>query len=195
MAGTALAPDPTRRVRRMIMLSFPPFRLDLDNERLWKNGEEIRVRRKPFAILRHLVQHPQRLVSHEEIIEVVWGKIATSESLLRTHLSEVRQALGEGVVETVVGRGYRFLPEVKRLDSRVVARRCEHPGDGKRQGRRWTRRRAGLAARGAPVGAGSSEDHHLRQRRGGRGQDDTRRCLPGTSDGAGSGAHRLGGLR
>jgi predicted ATPase/DNA-binding winged helix-turn-helix (wHTH) protein len=98
------------------MLSFPPFRLDLDNERLWKNGEEIRVRRKPFAILRHLVQHPQRLVSHDEIIEVVWGKVATSESLLRTHLSEVRQALGEGVVETVVGRGYRFLPEVKRLD-------------------------------------------------------------------------------
>jgi predicted ATPase/DNA-binding winged helix-turn-helix (wHTH) protein len=98
------------------MLSFPPFRLDLDNERLWKNGEEIRVRRKPFAILRHLVQHPQRLVSHDEIIEVVWGKIATSESLLRTHLSEVRQALGEGVVETVVGRGYRFLPEVTRLD-------------------------------------------------------------------------------
>jgi predicted ATPase len=98
------------------MLSFPPFRLDLDNERLWKNDEEIRVRRKPFAILRHLVQHPQRLVSHDEIIEVVWGKIATSESLLRTHLSEVRQALGEGVVETVVGRGYRFLPEVKRLD-------------------------------------------------------------------------------
>ncbi|HTB76478.1 MAG TPA: AAA family ATPase, partial [Polyangiaceae bacterium] len=98
------------------MLSFPPFRLDLDNERLWKNGEEVRVRRKPFAILRHLVQHPQRLVSHDEIIEVVWGKVATSESLLRTHLSEVRQALGEGVVETVVGRGYRFLPEVKRLD-------------------------------------------------------------------------------
>ncbi len=98
------------------MLSFPPFRLDLDNERLWKDGAELRLRRKPFAILRHLVQHPQRLVSHDEIVEVVWGKMATSESLLRTHLSEVRQVLGEGVVETVVGRGYRFLPEVKRVD-------------------------------------------------------------------------------
>jgi predicted ATPase/DNA-binding winged helix-turn-helix (wHTH) protein len=98
------------------MLSFPPFRLDLDNERLWKDDAELRLRRKPFAILRHLVQHPQRLVSHDEIVEVVWGKMATSESLLRTHVSEVRQVLGEGVVETVVGRGYRFLPEVRRVD-------------------------------------------------------------------------------
>ena len=50
-----------------IVLSFPPFRLDLDDERLWKNGQEMHLRRKPFAILRHLVQHPQRLVSqHEE---------------------------------------------------------------------------------------------------------------------------------
>src|SRR5580658_11215465 len=86
----------TRRAGRAIMLSFPPFRLDLDNERLWKNSEELRLRRKPFAILRHLVQHPQRLVSHDEIVEAVWGKVATSESLLRTHLSEVRQVLAEG---------------------------------------------------------------------------------------------------
>lgn len=98
------------------MLSFPPFRLDLENERLWRNGEELPLRRKPFAVLRHLVQHPQRLVSHDEIVDAVWGKIVMSESLLRTHVSGVRRVLGKGVVETVVGRGYRFLPEVKRLD-------------------------------------------------------------------------------
>jgi DNA-binding winged helix-turn-helix (wHTH) protein len=116
------------------VLSFPPFRLDLDNERLWKDGEEVRLRRKPFAILRHLVRHPQRLVTHEEIVDAVWGKFAMSESLLRTHLSDLREALGEGVVETVFGRGYRFLPGVTQLepeaprvdakvDSRVVVGR------------------------------------------------------------------------
>jgi DNA-binding winged helix-turn-helix (wHTH) protein/tetratricopeptide (TPR) repeat protein len=101
------------------MLSFPPFRLNLDSERLWKNSEEIQLSRKPFALLRHLVQHPRRLVSHDEILEAVWGKIAMSESLLRTHLSAVRQVLGPGFIETVVGRGYRFVPEVKRLDLEV----------------------------------------------------------------------------
>jgi predicted ATPase len=98
------------------VLSFPPFRLDLQNERLWKDSEEVRLRRKPFAILRHLVEHPQRLVTHEEIVDAVWGKVAMSESLLRTHLSALREALGDGVIETVFGRGYRFLPEVKHLN-------------------------------------------------------------------------------
>ena len=58
------------------MLSFPPFRLDLDDERLWKDGEELHLRRKPFAILRYLVEHPQRLVTQPEIVEAVWGNIA-----------------------------------------------------------------------------------------------------------------------
>ena len=98
------------------LLSFPPFRLDLDDERLWKDGEELRLRRKPFAILRYIVQNPQRLVTQHQIVEAVWGNIAMSESLLRTHMSELRRVLGEGAIETVVGRGYRFLLEVKPVE-------------------------------------------------------------------------------
>jgi DNA-binding winged helix-turn-helix (wHTH) protein len=111
------------------VLSFPPFRLDLDNERLWKDGAELRLRRKPFALLRHFVQHPQKLVTHEEIVEAVWGKVATSESLLRTHLSDLRDALGEGVVETITGRGYRFMPEVRQL--KLAASRGDATVDGR----------------------------------------------------------------
>ncbi len=88
------------------MLSFPPYRLDSENERLWKSGQEIHLSRKPFAILRHMAQHPQRLVTHDELIETVWGKIAMSESLVRTHLSALRQVLGEGVCRD--GRRARF---------------------------------------------------------------------------------------
>src|SRR5258706_16249888 len=97
------------------MLSFPPFRLDLESERLWKDDDELRLRRKPFAILRYLVQNPQRLVTHAEIVEAVWGKIAMSESLLRTHVRDLRHVLGEGIIETVVGRGYRFMAELKHV--------------------------------------------------------------------------------
>jgi DNA-binding winged helix-turn-helix (wHTH) protein/tetratricopeptide (TPR) repeat protein len=98
------------------LLSFPPFRLDLESERLWKDGEEVRLRRKPFAILRYLVHNPTRLVTHAEIVEAVWGKIAMSESLLRTHVRDLRQVLGDGLVETVVGRGYRFVAEIKHVE-------------------------------------------------------------------------------
>jgi DNA-binding winged helix-turn-helix (wHTH) protein len=88
---------------------FGPFRLDVGEQQLWKGGEELKLRRKPFAILRFLSANPRRLVTQEEVVEAVWGKIAMSESLLRTHVSEVRRVLGEGAIETVVGRGYRFL--------------------------------------------------------------------------------------
>jgi predicted ATPase len=88
---------------------FGPFRLDADEQRLWKGSVELKLRRKPFEILRFLTANALRLVTQGEIVEAVWGKNAISESLLRTHLGEVRRILGEGAIETVVGRGYRFV--------------------------------------------------------------------------------------
>ena len=94
------------------MLSFPPFRLDVAEEQLWKETKLLAVRRKPFAILRYLVTNPRRLVTHDELLKEVWGGAVVSESSVRTHLHELRQVLGEGLIETVIGRGYRFTGEV-----------------------------------------------------------------------------------
>src|ERR1700733_11792679 len=105
---------------------FGAFRFDVGDQRLFKDGKEVKLRRKPFAILRYLTTHPQRLVTQEELVEAVWGKIAMSESLLRTHVSDVRRVIGEGAVETVVGRGYRFLPAVATERPEPELRAAEH---------------------------------------------------------------------
>ena len=105
--------------------SFPPFLLDLRDERLLKDGKELALRRKPFAILRFLTANPKRLVTQEEIVDAVWGRIAMSESLLRTHVRELRVVLGEGLTETVVGRGYRFIPDVETVEKRDELARPE----------------------------------------------------------------------
>jgi DNA-binding winged helix-turn-helix (wHTH) protein len=94
------------------MISFPPFHLDVAEERLWKGKEQLAIRRKPFAILKYLVQNPGRLVTHEELLAHVWAGNVVSESALRSHLHELRGALGDGVIETVVGRGYRFVAKL-----------------------------------------------------------------------------------
>ena len=106
-------PNPVSPSRGTDVRLFGAFRLDVGEQRLWRGDEELRLRRKPFAILRFLTANPLRLATQEEVVEAVWGKIAMSESLLRTHMSEVRRVLGEGAIETVVGRGYRFLLEVE----------------------------------------------------------------------------------
>jgi DNA-binding winged helix-turn-helix (wHTH) protein len=108
-----------RGERECRVLRFAGFQLDLGTERLWRDGNEVRVRRKPYSILRYLVRHPHRLVAHSEIIEVVWGeRIAMSDGLLRTHIHDLRQVIGHRFIETVAGRGYRFVPRVEESDGR-----------------------------------------------------------------------------
>jgi DNA-binding winged helix-turn-helix (wHTH) protein len=88
------------------------LQLDLREERIFKEGRELRLRSKPFSILRYLAGHPHRLVSRDELVEAVWGRVAMSESVLRTHLWELRRILGANIIETVAGRGYRFVADV-----------------------------------------------------------------------------------
>lgn len=100
------------------MLVFPPFRLDRAQGRLWKGDTLLTLRRKPFAILSYLAAHPKELVTHEELLAQVWRGAVVSDSAMRSHLHELRQVLGEGVIETVIGRGYRFVAELG--DDRAV---------------------------------------------------------------------------
>jgi DNA-binding winged helix-turn-helix (wHTH) protein len=108
--------------------SFPPFRLDLEVEQLWRGEKRVAVRRKPMAILRYLIAHPRRLVTHDELLREVWGGAAVSESAVRSHLHDLRSILGEGVIETVIGRGYRFTAELGDDDAAAAAPRDPGPG-------------------------------------------------------------------
>lgn len=100
------------------MVIFPPFRLDPDEGRLWKGETVLALRKKPFAILCYLAAHPKKLVTHDELLVEVWRGAVVSDSAMRSHLHELRQVLGDDVVETVIGRGYRF---VAALQSQVPA--------------------------------------------------------------------------
>ncbi|HEY2518189.1 MAG TPA: winged helix-turn-helix domain-containing protein [Polyangiaceae bacterium] len=115
-------------LERPSVLSFPPFRLDLLEERLWKGEREVKLRRKPFEILRYLARNPRRLVTQAEIVEAVWGRVAMSESLVRTHMHALRHALGEAVIETVTGRGYRFIAGAVDSDTSGRLSRPATPG-------------------------------------------------------------------
>jgi DNA-binding winged helix-turn-helix (wHTH) protein/tetratricopeptide (TPR) repeat protein len=101
-------------------LLFPPYRLDLLNEQLWRAGNLVTLRAKPFALLRFMAENPGRLVLHEELHKAIWPATYVSEGVLRVYLREVRAALDDDAesprfIETVARRGYRFLPAVERV--------------------------------------------------------------------------------
>jgi len=98
-------------------LVFKPFLLDLRDERLWKGGEVIRIGAKAFAVLRCLLTQAGQLVTKETLLKTVWPETVVGEAVLTVVIRELRQALGDQAhqsqfIETVRGRGYRFIAPV-----------------------------------------------------------------------------------
>jgi DNA-binding winged helix-turn-helix (wHTH) protein/tetratricopeptide (TPR) repeat protein len=96
---------------------FPPFRLDSVNAQLWRGDQEIRLRRKTFDVLLYLVDHPGQLVTKAMLLDAIWTEVTVSDSTPATCVAELRKALGEEkkiprIIETVHGRGYRFVAKV-----------------------------------------------------------------------------------
>lgn len=96
---------------------FPPFRLDLRAERLWRNESLIPLRPKSFAVLRLLVEQPEQVVLKEELFRTVWPDTVVGEEVLKVCIREIRRALGDDAeaptfIETVPRKGYRFIGQV-----------------------------------------------------------------------------------
>src|SRR5262249_3660372 len=103
------------------ILIFEPFCLDVGNERLWRGQEVLHLTHKAFTVLRYLAEHAGQLVTKDELLEVVWSQTHVSEAALAVCIREIRQAVGDNprtprFIETVHGRGYRFMAVVTVAD-------------------------------------------------------------------------------
>jgi len=96
---------------------FGSFRLDSANEQLWHRNNEIRLRPKTFEVLRYLVEHASKLVTKAALFDALWPQVVISDSVPSICVAELRKALGDDLstprfIETVHGRGYRFIAPV-----------------------------------------------------------------------------------
>jgi len=103
------------------MLSFVPFRIDSTTQTLWRDDRPLRVRSKTFLVLRYLVEHAPRIVTRDELLAALWEQTSVGEGLLRGYIRELRQILGDDArspkyIETLAGRGYRFIADVNVVD-------------------------------------------------------------------------------
>ena len=103
---------------------FADFELDCTRFQLQRNGQPVRLEGVPLQLLVFLAEHSCQLVTREQIAEALWGKdvFVDVETGINTAVRKVRMALEDDsaqprYLQTVVGRGYRFVAEIETLES------------------------------------------------------------------------------
>ncbi len=98
-------------------IRFASYVLDMAEGRLVRGDEVVPLRHRALALLHFLALRPNRLVTKDELLGAVWSEVSVSEVVLAVCMSELRKALGDSArvprfIETVHGRGYRFIAAV-----------------------------------------------------------------------------------
>src|SRR6266404_5169227 len=99
------------------MKVFQPFRLDTVNHCLWHAEERVPLTPKAFDVLRYLVEHAERLVTQDEILEAIWPETYVNPEVIKQYIRGIRKALGDdpekpAYIETFPRRGYQFIAPV-----------------------------------------------------------------------------------
>ena len=103
-----------------MVLTFGDHRLDIKRRELRRGDELMELEPKAFDLLAFLVQHRDRVVSKDDLLQEVWGGRIVSESALTTRINAVRRALGDDgtaqrLVRTFTRKGIRFVGEVTEI--------------------------------------------------------------------------------
>src|ERR1700716_2451658 len=99
--------------------------LDLGRYELRRAGRRVKLEKKPMELLILLVGRREQLVSREEIVTRLWRSdlFIDTEPNINNIVRKIRAALGDDsakprFLETVVGKGYRFVGPVRVIDAR-----------------------------------------------------------------------------
>src|SRR5512145_724665 len=97
---------------------FGEYHLDTQRYELCYGSTLCTLERQGFNVLVYLVQHRDRVVTKDELMEQLWPNQSVSEGTLTQRLRAVRRALGDSgreqrLIKTVHGRGYRFIAAVE----------------------------------------------------------------------------------
>lgn len=102
------------KVRKDEEYEFGSYRLNVNECKLRRGTEEIKLRPKLFSLLVMFLEHQGQMLEKEELIRALWPDSIVEDSNLTVNINALRSALNDGTyIETVSKRGYRFVPEVR----------------------------------------------------------------------------------
>ncbi len=91
------------------VLHFGRFEIYPAERVLRIGGENAAVGARAFDLLLALAERRQRLVTKQELLDLVWPGVVVEEHNIAAQISSLRKLLGAQVIATVPGRGYRFV--------------------------------------------------------------------------------------
>ena len=108
------------------MYAFGDYELDLQRYELRYTGKLVKLEPQVFNVLVYLIQHHDRVVSKEELLEQLWPGRVVGEATLSSRIMAVRKAIGDRgraqrIIQTLHGRGYRFIAPVTIVAAAAVA--------------------------------------------------------------------------
>jgi two-component system KDP operon response regulator KdpE len=89
--------------------------VDLAARRVTLDGADVKLTATEYALLRTLIQHAGKVVTHKQLLRAVWGDKAENQSqYLRVHITHLRQKVELGnapqrLIKTETGIGYRLV--------------------------------------------------------------------------------------
>ena len=99
--------------------------LDLGRYELRREGRRVKLEKKPMELLIFLAGRREQLVSRREIVSRLWGSdlFIDTEPNINNIVRKIRTALSDDAakprfLETVVGKGYRFVGPLRVIDAR-----------------------------------------------------------------------------
>ena len=112
------------------MYQFGDVCVDLKRLAITRGGSQVEIEPKAFDVLRYLLEHADRLVTKDELLESVWRDTFVTPNVLTRAVAQLRRVLGDDArearyIETVARRGYRFIALVSTDPLVTVSRASE----------------------------------------------------------------------
>jgi DNA-binding response OmpR family regulator len=104
--------------------------LDLRTRRASVGDRTVELTAREFALAETFLRHPDQVLSREQLLSHVWGYDFDPESnIVDVYVRYLRRKLGDGVIETVRGMGYRLTSRPPGTTSTVAPATADSIGD------------------------------------------------------------------
>jgi DNA-binding winged helix-turn-helix (wHTH) protein/predicted ATPase len=115
-----------------MIYAFEAYELDLPRYELRYSGKLVKLEPQVFNVLAYLIQHRDRVITKEELLERLWPGRFVGEATLTSRLTAARRAIGDRgreqrLIQTVHGRGYRFVAPVEERSAEASGHMGQPP--------------------------------------------------------------------